>query len=179
MSVRVRTEAAEAAAIAAERRVILDGVSAWRSIGKAQSFDSWKSIGAALAIGKQHALRASGSDIAWGRSYSLQFNKWLTAHGFANMVKSTRSHAIQMFENIAEIERWRGTLPEKQQRRLCGPQQNVRRWRKETRGEAPPDLHRQGRAAWRRLCSIMRSLPEAEAVILWHTLWDDAASWPG
>ena len=49
-------EACEAAARVAERKAIRAGLDAWRAIGKAESFESWKIIGAALSIGKAHAL---------------------------------------------------------------------------------------------------------------------------
>jgi hypothetical protein len=58
----------------AERRVIRLGVDAWAAINKAESFEGWKAIGAALAVGKAHALRVTGSNAAWGRNYSREFS---------------------------------------------------------------------------------------------------------
>jgi hypothetical protein len=37
----------------------------------------WKIIGAALAIGKAHALRVTGANRAWGRNYSRAFCDWM------------------------------------------------------------------------------------------------------
>jgi len=47
-------------------------------------------------------------------------------------LKSLRSVAIELHENIDAIEQWRTTLTDKQRRRLRGPLQNVRRWKRET-----------------------------------------------
>jgi hypothetical protein len=110
-------------------RVIRAGRDAWESINKAQSFEGWKRIGAALAIGKAHALRVTGANRAWGRNYSREFGEWMKRHG---LPKSTRSVAIELAENIEAIEQWRSTLPEKQRRRLVHPLSNVRRWRAAT-----------------------------------------------
>ena len=48
----IEAEAKEAAARIAERRVIRAGLDAWAAIDKAESFEAWRAIGAALAIGK-------------------------------------------------------------------------------------------------------------------------------
>jgi hypothetical protein len=55
-------EAADAAARVAERRVIRNGVEAWQAINKAESFEGWATIGKALAVGRDYALRATGAN---------------------------------------------------------------------------------------------------------------------
>jgi hypothetical protein len=85
---------------------------------KAESFDGWKAIGAALAVGKRHALRVTGANAAWGCNYSREFNAWMKRHGFDAMAKSVRSVAIELHQNAKAIETWRATLPERQRRRL-------------------------------------------------------------
>jgi hypothetical protein len=114
----IEREAREAQERVAERRVIKNGVEAWEAIGKAESFEGWKRIGAALSVGKQFALRATGANAAWGRNYSRAFNGWLKQHRFDGMAKSVRSVAIELVENINAIERWRATLPERKRRQL-------------------------------------------------------------
>src|SRR4029077_13809945 len=64
--------AAEASAAAAKIKTIRLGRTAWEAVAKAQSFDGWLAIGAALAIGKRHALKVTGANAAWGRSYSRE-----------------------------------------------------------------------------------------------------------
>ncbi len=151
-------EAREAAERLVERKVIRAGIDAWQSIKKADSFENWKRIGAALSIGKAHALRVTGANCAWGQNYSRVFCDWMKRHHFDRMPKSLRSHAIELHENIAAIEAWRSTLPEKQRQRLAGSLQNVRRWRRET---APSEMKiiddaERAAAAWRRFVRCAR-----------------------
>lgn len=88
------------------------GRDAWQAIGRAESFEAWKSIGAALAIGKAAALKLTGANAAWGRNYSRAFHTWMAEHGFGDMRSSDRSHAIELHENLAEITAWRDSLPD-------------------------------------------------------------------
>ena len=145
---------------------------AWAAVGAARSFESWKTIGAALSVGKRHALRVTGADRAWGRNYSREFGEWMKRHGFATMPKSTRSVAIELAENIKAVEQWRSTLPEKQRKRLVHPLSNVARWKASLthgNGKSPTDLRRDAKAAWARFCACARALPAAESVPLWQT----------
>jgi hypothetical protein len=154
-----------------EHRTIKRGVEAWQAINKAESFDGWKSIGAALAVGKSYALHVTGANAAWGRNYSRAFSAWMKQHGFDKMTKSVRSVAVELHENATAIEAWRATLPEKQQRRLVHPLSNVRRWRASTtngQGKCPIDLKRDALAAWRRFVSCIELLPPDQARPLWQ-----------
>jgi hypothetical protein len=167
----IEAEAREAQARVAERRTIRRGLDAWESINKAQSFDGWKTIGAALAVGKAHALRVTGANAAWGQNYSREFSAWIKEHGFERMPASTRSVAIELFENAPAIEQWRATLSEKQRRRLAHPLSNLRRWRAATahgNGRSPVDLRRDAKAAWKRFCACTKALPANEAMPLWR-----------
>src|SRR5947207_1878409 len=119
-----------------ETRTIRTGRDAWDKIGKAESFEAWKSIGAALAIGKHHALKVTGANAAWGQNYSREFGSWMKAHGFGSMPKATRSWAVALHENAARIEQWRSSLSERERKRLINPQSVVRRWQRETRQAA-------------------------------------------
>src|SRR5262249_10167690 len=144
---------AEAEAAKIERRTIRLGRDAWDGITKAETFEAWKAIGAALAVGKGVALRATGVNQAWGRAYSRVFGQWMQQHGFATMPKSTRSVAIELYENCAAIEQWRATLDERDRRGLKHPLSNVRRWKASLthgNGKCPQDLKREATAAWRR-----------------------------
>jgi hypothetical protein len=154
-----------------ERRVIRSGLDAWKAINKAESFEGWRAIGAALAVGKRHALKVTGANAAWGRNYSREFSDWMKHHGFDAMAKSVRSVAIELHENAKAIEAWRATLPEKQRRRLVHPLSNVRRWRASLNhgnGKCPQDFKRDAIAAWRRFVSCVRSLPAEQAMPMWQ-----------
>jgi hypothetical protein len=75
-----RAERREAADKFAEYRIVAKGRDAWASIDKAESFEGWKAIGAALSVGKAHALKVSGANQAWGRNYSREFSDWIKQH---------------------------------------------------------------------------------------------------
>jgi hypothetical protein len=167
----------EAAERIATTRIIRAGRDAYHAIDKAESFAAWKSIGAALAIGKAHALKVTGANAAWGRNYSRTFSEWTKQHGFDKMAKSVRSVAIELHENANAIEAWRVTLPERQRTRLIHPLSNVRRWRAATahgNGKCPQELKRDAMAAWRRFVSCVRLLPADQAAPLWQTVLAEA-----
>jgi hypothetical protein len=164
----------EAAERMATTRIIRAGRDAWQAINRAESFDGWKAIGAALAVGKAHALRVTGANAAWGRHYSREFGKWIKANGFERMPKSTRSVAIELHENANAIEAWRVTLPERQRKRLIHPLSNVRRWRASLNhgnGKCPADLKRDAMAAWPRFVCCVRLLPAEQAMPLWQAAY--------
>src|SRR5215470_11258554 len=153
-------------------RTIRAGRDAWQAIGKAESFEAWRSIGAALAIGRAHALRVTGANRAAGQHYCREFGKWARKYGFDQMPKSTRSVAILLHENATAIEKWRATLPERQRRRLVHPLTNVRAWRAATVDLKAPrqrdlhdlhDLQRDALTHWARFCSCIERMPEHEA----------------
>jgi hypothetical protein len=158
-------DAKEAATRFAEYRCIRAGREAWHAIDKAESFEAWKSIGAALTVGKAHALRVTGAN----------FSEWMKQHGFDKMAKSVRSVSIELHENCAQIEAWRATLPERQRKRLVHPLSNVRRWKAATQsnGKCPADLKRNALTAWRRFICCMKALPYNEAAALWEAAFDE------
>jgi hypothetical protein len=164
------SERREIAAKLAEQRTIRAGRDAWRDIAKAHSFEAWKAVGAALAIGKAYAQRIADDGQTWrGRNYIYAFSRWMKAHGFGDMPKSVRSVAIELHENIAAITAWRATLPERQRRRLVHPLSNVRRWRAATTygGKSSADYKAEGLAAWRKFLSCVAALPAADQAAMW------------
>jgi hypothetical protein len=179
----IEREAKEAAQRVAERRVVRQGLDALHAIGKAESFDGWKAIGAALAVGKAHALRVTGANAAWGRNYSREFSQWLERHGFKmtpsgfEMTPSVRSHAIELHENARAITAWRDSLPERQKRRLIHPLSVTRRWKAATgqyQAQRFRDAKWEAQAAWRRFVSCVRSLPADQARPLWQAALAEA-----
>jgi hypothetical protein len=160
-----------------EVRVVKSGLQAWQNIVEAETFESWKKIGAALSVGKQHALAVSGANAPWGRNYCKALNEWTKRNGFGAMKASTRSVAIAMNEHIAEITAWRVTLPERQRQRLNGPQQNVRRWRRETANGSKrvEDAQKAAAAAWRKFVRCVDKLSAEDAMPLWQTVQAEAA----
>jgi hypothetical protein len=175
-------DAAERKAVAeriATTRIIRSGRDAWEQINKAESFDGWKAIGAALSIGKRHALRTTGANAAWGRNYGRAFSDWNKAHGFGTMPKGTRSWAIALHENAKAIEQWRQGLSEQRRKRLVNPQSVVKRWQKEMHhgdGKCPQDLKRDAVAAWKRFVSCVEMLPPDQAAPLWRAVAAEVAA---
>jgi hypothetical protein len=167
----VVAEAREAAAIVAERRVIRTGLDAWRLIHKAESFENWKLIGAALAIGKQHALRATGANDTSSRHYIKWFSRWLVENGFGVMKPQTRSWAIALHENAAAITTWRDSLPAgRGRRRPLNPQSCVKGWQRSLangNGRCSQDWKREAVAAWRRFCFCVQALPPGDQAQMW------------
>jgi hypothetical protein len=92
-----------AAARIAATRIICRGRDCWDAIHKSESFEAWAAIGAALAIGKAHALKVTGANRARGRNYSREFGQWMKVNGFRFMRPSDRSNAIDLHENIAAV----------------------------------------------------------------------------
>ena len=86
---------------------IRTGLDAWREINRAESFEGWKRIGAALAVGKAHALKVSRARTAWGRTYSREFSLWVRQHHFDKMPAATRSVAVELHEHAEAITAWR------------------------------------------------------------------------
>jgi hypothetical protein len=173
----IEAEAREVQGRIAEQRTIRAGRDAWQAINRAESFDGWRAIGAALSVGKAHALHVTGANAAWGRNYSRAFSEWMKQHGFDKMARSVRSVAIELHENANAIEAWRATLPGRQRERLVHPLSNVRRWRASLNhgnGKCPQDLKRDAMAAWRWFVSCVRSLPPDQAAPLWQAALAEA-----
>jgi hypothetical protein len=164
-----------------EVRTVKAGAQAWQAITTVETFDSWKKIGAALHVGKQHALVLTGANRPWGSNYSRALCEWMKANHFDRMPSSLRSVAIEMHEHIAEITAWRSTLPERQRQRLNGPQQNVRRWRRETADKVQrvEDAQKAASAAWRRFMRCVDKLSAEDALPLWQTARTQAVMFLG
>jgi hypothetical protein len=174
-------DAAERKAVAeriATTRIIRSGRDAWEQINKAESFDGWRAIGAALHVGKLHALKVTQANAPWGRNYGRAFSDWNKAHGFGTMPKGTRSWAIALHENARAIEQWRQGLSEQRRKRLVNPQSVVKRWQKEMHhggGRCSQDLKRDALAAFKRFCACLDALPAHEAGGLWQMVYERAA----
>jgi hypothetical protein len=171
-------ERRETAARFAEHRTIRSGLDAWAEINKAQSFEAWKRIGAALSVGKAHALRVTQANAPMGRWYSLAFSEWIKAHGFEKMPAATRSVAIELHEHAEAITAWRDTLPERLRKSLVHPLSVTRRWRasKAHNGKCPADPKRDAVAACARFRSSVEALPADQARPLWQAALSEAQS---
>jgi hypothetical protein len=163
-------------------RIIRSGRDAFEEIRKAESFEAWERIGAALAIGKAHALRASRANAPWGKPYCSAFSAWAKEVGFGTMRASDRSYAIALHENIGAVTAWRAGLSDKQRSRLTTAQSNFKRWRSSItpRDNQPlatnEDLKRNALMLWRRFRLYLKAMPPDEAMSLWSTLSAEVAA---
>jgi hypothetical protein len=164
-------ERREAAAKFAEDRTIAKGRDAWAAINKAESFEGWKTIGAALSVGKRHALKVTGANQAWGQNYSREFSLWVRQHGFDKMPAATRSVAVELNENAEAITAWRDTLPERQRKRLVHPLSVTRKWKAavQAKEQAVTDT-RKATAAWARFVAHVEALTPEQALPLWQVV---------
>jgi hypothetical protein len=163
----------------ARARVVRQGQEAWLEIGRAESFEAWKRIGAALAVGKAHALNVTGANAAWGRNYSRAFSEWSKQYHFDRMPASTRSVCIVLAEHESEITKWRDALPQRQRQRLIHPLSVIRRWKAAT-GQYPAqhlrDLKWDAQTAWQRFISCVAQLPPDQAAPLWQAVCAEATA---
>ena len=158
----------------AQQRIIRAGREAWEAINKAESFDGWKAIGAALAIGREYALRATGANAPMGRPYSWIFSSWCRKHGFGKMSPAIRSWCLALNENLAAITAWRDSLPSGRGRRPpVNPQSLVKGWRRSQangNGHAAPDWRREAIAAYRRFLNCLAALSPADQALVWQAV---------
>lgn len=98
--------------------VIVAGQAAWQRLKRnSHDLDSWIEIGAALRRGREITMQALGVSKPSGGQYVIEYAKWLTKTGFADIHQSTRGYAIVMAEREGEIRRWlAGLKPEKRTR---------------------------------------------------------------
>jgi hypothetical protein len=164
----------EAAERFMEIRNIRKGRDAFEQMSKAGNFSAWYDIGAALAVGREHALKITRSNSANGQLYNKAFSAWIKTHGFDSMPKSARCAALELHENISQITAWRETLSPKRRDRLRCAHSNVWAWRRATASpKANDDPHRNALEHWRRFTACLAAMPPDEAAELWSTLsWE-------
>jgi hypothetical protein len=140
---------------------IAAGREAWATIHHATSFESWKAIALAVAIGRKHALREAGSNTPYGKKYSVAISHWLDANEFREMPFGIRSACCVLADNIDAIQSWRATLPASEQASQNHPQVIMRRYRRATEAEVSQVRQHvvskvQGKAAKRAACTSVR-----------------------
>ena len=114
------------------------GRDAWATIHHATSFEAWRAVALAVAIGRQHALREAGANKPFGKKYAAAINRWLENNGFREMPFGIRSSCCILADNIAAIDAWRTSLPSAEQGRQNNPQVILRNWRRATGQRSRP-----------------------------------------
>jgi hypothetical protein len=118
---------------------VAEGKAAWDRVHHATTFEAWKTIAAAVAIGRQHALHEASANRPFGTRYGRAFNGWLDANGFRDMPFGVRTACCKLVDHLSEIEAWRASLPEIKRADQCHPETVLRHWRRAT---APSPQHR-------------------------------------
>jgi hypothetical protein len=153
-------ETKEAAARFFRHRTIRLGAEAWQaaSADKSHSFEAYKIIGAALLIGRDHAMRTVGVNTPHGRRYSAAFRQWMKGFGFGDMPDTTRKHIVMLVDNAAAIEAWRAALPQCERDRIGNAQHMVRRWQaslKNGHGKCLAYVRRDAIADWKKFLACV------------------------
>lgn len=109
---------------------VAEGRAAWtrRKAETATSWDDWKLIGRALAVGRQEALTRANKARPVGQKYNKAFGDWLQMHGFDDIDKSDRAKLLQLIDNLKSVEEWRANLTEGQRARYNAPSTIWRAW---------------------------------------------------
>jgi len=69
-----------------EETVIAAGREALNRLRRNVTWTDWKIVGAALAIGRDRALRIAGTRRPFGKPYVRTFSAWLRQHGFHDAI---------------------------------------------------------------------------------------------
>lgn len=93
-----------------EAGVIKQAQAAWRSLKTEQSWYGWLTVGRALMIGREIAMRQATTNDPRGRGYNTAFGLWLTKNGFHDIDHGTRSDLFKVMDHEPEIAAWRSTI---------------------------------------------------------------------
>jgi hypothetical protein len=96
-----------------DKATIAAGKVAWRNIRKTSTFDAWLTIGVALLVGRRVCMEKAGTTRPYGSRYIRAFSAWMTEHGFHEIVKPSRTAAMQCAENAGAIRMWLATASTK------------------------------------------------------------------
>jgi hypothetical protein len=159
-----------------EKRILRAGIESWAAIARAETYEGWCKVAAALAIGRQYSLRVTGANAAWGKNYSRVLGDWMKEQGFDRMPKGIRSWALALNEHLPAIEVWRKGLSNRERQRLINPQSIVRRWQRATAQKTKPDAVSKAEAAWKNFVGCVEALPPDQAAPFWQAAQAHAAA---
>ncbi|HEY6258216.1 MAG TPA: hypothetical protein VIY51_20735 [Xanthobacteraceae bacterium] len=109
--------------------VIAAGAVAWRRLRGGKSFDDWILVARALSVGRVACMRLAGCNKPVGSRYNSLMGQWLAQHGFDTITTQERYRALQVLDNISEIETWRAGLDDAQRRKVNHPGTVWSHWR--------------------------------------------------
>jgi hypothetical protein len=115
------------------------GQEAWKRHKDDATWSDWLAIGQALAIGRQDAMAAAGTNAPSGKGYNIAFGEWLARHHFDDIDKGDRSRLLDVMSNLPAIEAWRARLPQTDRLRLNHPNSVLRKWKADTVVKPPKE----------------------------------------
>jgi hypothetical protein len=117
---------------------------AWQRHRQGAPWEDWVTIGEALILGRELAMREAEAKRPEGRRYNATMGKWLAQHGFDNMDKADRSRLMECMAHREAIENWRNTLTATQRLQCNYPKAVLKRWRRVT-GQIKTKPKKQGK----------------------------------
>jgi hypothetical protein len=112
-----------------KRQICKAGTAAWVRLKKKKAWIDWLTVGEALRIGREEAMRRAGVNRPEGKGYNMAFGKWLADYKLDDMDKADRSRLFNVMDEIGRIEEWRKTLTTTERLRLNHPSTVWRKWK--------------------------------------------------
>ena len=112
----------------ATARTIKAGLDAWNNLSRCCTPAAHRTIGAALAKGREHILHVTGQTDTCGGRYTKEFGRWFHDRGFSGMSKSQRAWTLALYDAGDPLLQWWHALPVSKQRRLLQAQSICRAW---------------------------------------------------
>jgi hypothetical protein len=94
-----------------------------------RTWDDWIAIGEALQFGQTEVMRAVKTNQPTGFRYEKAMGEWLSANGFKDIDKATRSRLLECVRHRNEIETWRASLTDAERFRFNHPNTVIRKWK--------------------------------------------------
>ena len=113
-------------------QIISDAQAAWARLNNSHTWADWMLVATALAAGRAEAMHMAGTNKPTGSKFKRETNRWLKEKNLDAIDKTTRSRAIECFEHLADIEKWRATLSLSERLALNHPTTILRHWKRKT-----------------------------------------------
>jgi hypothetical protein len=112
------------------------------------TWTGWRHIAVALAIGSDHAQKASGGRLDTP-DYRRVMGDFLRKTGFVFINKDDRAAAVRLLSRWDEIDAWRSSLPKNRQQSLNNPRETWAAYLEHRRALGDPEAKGKGRPASR------------------------------
>jgi hypothetical protein len=116
-----------------EEAVLDHGREAWNRLRTNHTWDDWKAVGKACAIGQVTAMHDGHVNKPKGRSFNAAISAWNKKYGFQDLDKGVRSRLLDVMKHLAEIEIELAKLPLTKRQQLNHPNAVWRFWKKLTK----------------------------------------------